>query len=58
LLSSSDFKDGEINQESNIRPNRIFTADEKIVLYKVGKIKSEKINEVIRIVIELLSVNE
>ena len=58
LLSSSDFKDGEINQESNIRPNRIFTADEKIVLYKVGKIKSEKINEVIRIVIELLSANE
>jgi len=58
LLSSSDFNDGEINQESNIRPNRIFTADEKIVLYKVGKIKSEKTNEVIRIIIELLSANE
>lgn len=58
LLSSSDFNDGEINQGSNIRPNRIFTADEKIVLYKVGKIKSEKINEVIRIIMELLSANE
>ena len=58
LLSSSYFKDGGINQESNIRPNRIFTADEKLVLYKVGKIKSEKIKEVTSMIIELLSANE
>lgn len=56
-LSSLDFEEGEINQESNIRPNRIFTADEKIILYKIGKLKSKKMGEVIRKTIEILSSN-
>ena len=39
-----DFEEGKLNQSSNIRPNRVFTADEKIILYKVGHLKCDKIN--------------
>ena len=36
-LTSKDFDRGELKQNSNIRPNRLFTADKKIILYKIGK---------------------
>ena len=39
-LTSKDFDRGELKQNSNIRPNRLFTADKKIILYKIGKIVS------------------
>ena len=29
-----------------IRPNRLFTADKSIILYKVGSLKENKIKEV------------
>ncbi len=54
ILKDSDFKSGSLNKTSNIRPNRIFTADEKIILYKVGNVKEEKINEVVDKIIEIL----
>lgn len=37
-LHISDFQDGNLNQESHIRPNRLFTADEAIVVYKAGTV--------------------
>lgn len=40
-LEDQDFTEGGLRQYSNIRPNRIFTADSHIVLYKIGYIKSE-----------------
>jgi len=33
------FKTGELKQLSNIRPNRIFTADKHIILYKAASLK-------------------
>ncbi len=36
LLADEDFQYGGLKQVSNIRPNRLFTADEHIVLYKAG----------------------
>ena len=42
LLSSDDFISGKLNKESNIRPNKIFTADSSIILYKAGSIQTEK----------------
>ena len=27
---------GELKQQSNVRPNRIFTASKKVIQYKVG----------------------
>ena len=53
-LLSSDFQEGGLNQTSNIRPNRLFTADRRIILYKAGQIKSEKLNEVIVKIVEIV----
>lgn len=46
-LRNEDFETGNLKKESNIRPNRIFTADKKIILYKIGTISDPKFNEVI-----------
>jgi mRNA interferase MazF len=53
-LKDSDFSYGKLNKLSNIRPNRIFTADAAIILYKVGTLKPAKIEECITKVIEVL----
>lgn len=34
------FKQGSLRQISNIRPNRIFTADSSIILYKLGVLRT------------------
>ncbi len=36
-LNDEDFSKGSLKKESNIRPNRIFTADKNIILYEVGQ---------------------
>ena len=51
LIEDQHFIEGSLRQSSNIRPNRIFTADSHIVLYKIGLLKTEKINEIIEKVI-------
>ncbi len=32
-IESTDFTSGSLRQESNVRPNRLFTADNHIILY-------------------------
>ncbi|MCU0239830.1 MAG: type II toxin-antitoxin system PemK/MazF family toxin [Pyrinomonadaceae bacterium] len=54
-LVKNDFANGSLPHDSNIRPNRLFTADSKIVLYKAGKLKDSKIQEVIDKIIEMFS---
>jgi len=53
-ILESDFATGSLNKTSNIRPNRLFTADKNIILYKSGKLKEEKLNEVIDKIITIL----
>lgn len=53
-LDDKDFETGGLKQSSNVRPNRIFTADIHIVLYKAGNLKIEKISEVIEKVVEII----
>lgn len=53
-LRGDDFVSGSLKQISNIRPNRIFTADQRIILYRAGNIKFEKLTEVINKIIEIL----
>jgi len=53
-LSEQDFSEGSLKRRSNIRPNRIFTADRHIVIYRVGNIKREKVKEVIERTIEII----
>ena len=49
-----DFQSGALKQRSNIRPNRLFTADRYIVLYKVGQLRAEKMTDVVRKIIEVV----
>lgn len=53
-IEESDFLTGSLKQKSNIRPNRIFTADKHIILYRVGHIVSAKVNEVVKKLIGIL----
>ncbi|RLF47180.1 MAG: type II toxin-antitoxin system PemK/MazF family toxin [Thermoplasmata archaeon] len=53
-INESDFETGSLRQRSNVRPNRIFTADRHIILYRVGHLRSEKLNEVIDKIVEIL----
>ncbi len=53
-LEESDFAEGSLRQVSNIRPNRIFTADRALVLYRIGSIRRGKLDEVIERVVEIL----
>ena len=54
-ISDNDFEKGGLKQQSNIRPNKIFTADEEIVLYKIGRLKEEKIKEITGKILEIFS---
>lgn len=46
-LDSTDFASGGLNQSSRIRPNRLFTADSGIVVYRAGRISQPKVDEVV-----------
>lgn len=39
-IADADFREGTLKQASNVRPNRLFTADRRIMLYKVGALNA------------------
>jgi mRNA interferase MazF len=45
-LMNKDFRKGSLKVNSMIRPNRLFTADKSIILYKVGTLRETKLKEV------------
>ena len=53
-VTNDDFITGGLNQKSNIRPNRLFTAAQSIILYKAGQLKADKLKEVIDKIIDIL----
>lgn len=53
-LAMSDFQSGALKKLSNIRPNRVFTADSRIVLYRAAQLKPEKTEQVVDRLIEVL----
>jgi mRNA interferase MazF len=53
-LDDKDFETGGLKQPSNLRPNRIFTADRRIVLYRVGNLKSDKLSDVVEKIVEII----
>lgn len=53
-ISSDDFGEGNLSQPSNARPNRLFTADSNIVLYRVGNLKTAKLDVIIDRKIEII----
>ncbi len=53
-LTDEDFETGSLRQASNVRPNRLFTADLRIVLYEVGHLKRSKMESVVSKIVEIL----
>lgn len=53
-IDESDFQTGTLKQMSNVRPNRIFTADRQIISYLVGNLKPEKVSEVTERIVDIL----
>ena len=54
-IDTIDVISGTLDVASNIRPNKLFTADESIVLYKIGALKADKLETVVTKVIAILS---
>ncbi|MEM8779717.1 MAG: type II toxin-antitoxin system PemK/MazF family toxin, partial [Cyanobacteria bacterium P01_G01_bin.49] len=46
-LTNNNFQSGGLNRNSYIRPNKIFTATENLILYKIGQLKVEKGHQII-----------
>ena len=53
-LENADFVSGGLNQSSRIRPNRLFTADAGIVVYRAGQVSNAKLDEVVDRLITIL----
>ena len=56
-LHDSDFTAGGLNRSSRIRPNRLFTADSGIVVYRAGQVSAAKLDETRERLIQILSEN-
>ncbi len=54
-LNQDDFASGGIQQASNVRPNRLFTADSHIICYKAGEVHQDKADEVIKRLIDIIA---
>lgn len=54
LIKEIDFISGSLNQISNVRPNKLFTADLRIILYKVGHLKEKPMREIIQSIIKII----
>ena len=53
-VNEDDLEKGSLKQRSNVRPNRLFTADRRIVLYAIGRLKKDKITQVVGKIVEIL----
>jgi len=54
-IDTHDFVSGGLPIDSFIRPNKIFTADKKIILSIAGKLNNTKVREVVNSIITLVS---
>jgi mRNA interferase MazF len=54
-IADSDFTSGSLRQDSNIRPNRLFTADSTIILYRAGVLAPTRVRETVAKIVQILS---
>ncbi|NJN23630.1 MAG: type II toxin-antitoxin system PemK/MazF family toxin [Acaryochloridaceae cyanobacterium RL_2_7] len=54
-VEPTDISDGSLNKSSNIRPNRLFTCDSGIILYRVGSLRPGKLTLVLAKILELFA---
>ncbi|MEA5138015.1 type II toxin-antitoxin system PemK/MazF family toxin [Arcicella rigui] len=55
-LENKDLVSGSLALSSNIRPNRLFTADKSLILYTLGKISITKYREVTKSINDLIEI--
>ena len=53
-LSDADFSSGGLRQDSHARPNRLFTADSRIILYRAGSLAAVKVLEIVDRIVEII----
>jgi mRNA interferase MazF len=53
-MADSDFERGALKQPSNLRPNRLFTADSHLILYSIGQLKDAKIAQLVDAVVRII----
>jgi len=54
-IGAQDFISGKLPIESFIRPNKVFTADENMILSVVGHLSETKIQDAINAIISIIS---
>jgi mRNA interferase MazF len=54
-LGPSDFDQGRLPLASYIRPNRVFTVEESLIMRRVGQIRNDKLDAVLAAVRKLFS---
>ena len=54
-LDLTDFASGSLPISSHIRPNKVFTADRRIILSVAGRVSPTKYSEVAQRIIRLVS---
>ena len=54
-LADRDFTSGGLRQASTIRPNRLFTAESSIILYRAGTLTADKMQGVLAKLVRILS---
>ncbi|MCS7288322.1 MAG: type II toxin-antitoxin system PemK/MazF family toxin [Roseiflexus sp.] len=54
-LTDRDFTRGGLWQASHIRPNRLFTAEGGIILYRAGTVSPSKMQEVLAKLVQVLT---
>lgn len=54
-LDEDDIQNGTLARQSYVRPTYLFAADEALIVYKVGTLQNDKLQQVTQTVIRLLS---
>ena len=53
-IEDGDFREGSLKQSSNVRPNRLFTADGRLILYKAGALSGAAMGRVTERLVEIV----
>jgi mRNA interferase MazF len=53
-LRDTDFRSGSLKVSSAVRPNRLFTADRKLILYRAATVNAERMHDVTEALIRIL----
>jgi len=57
-ISTDDFDSGMLRQTSNVRPNKLFTTSESVILYKAGNLQAEKLQEILLQVVSQFEIEQ